>query len=77
MDNVMYGYSREQHVSDAWLAHLPLFLRLVQMQELMHYAQYLDEPDERSRLGCATRSAVSKSTFLTWALIWSSTPKTL
>ena len=30
---------------------LPLFLRLVQMQELMHYAQYLDEPDEDIQAG--------------------------
>jgi Ser/Thr protein kinase RdoA (MazF antagonist) len=46
MDQVMEGYIRENTLSDEWLARLPLFLRLIQMQELMHYAQYLDEPDE-------------------------------
>ena len=46
MDQVMIGYSRENTLSDEWLARLPLFLRLVQMQELMHFAQYMDEPDE-------------------------------
>jgi Ser/Thr protein kinase RdoA (MazF antagonist) len=46
MDDVMAGYRRENTLSDAWLERLPLFLRLIQMQELMHYAQYLDEPDE-------------------------------
>ena len=46
MEQVMTGYSRENTLSAEWLGRLPLFLRLVQMQELMHYAQYLDEPDE-------------------------------
>ncbi len=42
----MAGYSRENTLSDEWLNRLPLFLRLIQMQELVYYAQYLDEPDE-------------------------------
>ncbi len=46
MDCVMAGYTRENTLSDEWLARLPLFLRVIQMQELMHFAQYLDEPDE-------------------------------
>ena len=46
MEQVMNGYTRENTLSDEWMARLPLFLRLIQMQELMHYAQYLDEPDE-------------------------------
>ncbi|MBN1935037.1 MAG: phosphotransferase [Anaerolineae bacterium] len=46
MDCVMTGYARENTLSDEWLARLPLFLRVIQMQELMHFAQYLDEPDE-------------------------------
>jgi Ser/Thr protein kinase RdoA (MazF antagonist) len=46
MENVLTGYTRENILSDEWLARLPLFLRLVQMQELMHFAQYLDDPDE-------------------------------
>ena len=25
---------------------MPLFLRLIQMQELIYYAQYLDQPDK-------------------------------
>jgi len=47
MEHVLTGYTRENTLSEAWLARLPLFLRLIQMQELMHYAQYLDEPDEK------------------------------
>jgi Ser/Thr protein kinase RdoA (MazF antagonist) len=46
MEDVLTGYSRENSLTQEWLARLPLFLRLIQMQELMHYAQYLDEPDE-------------------------------
>ena len=51
MAEVMAGYSRENTLSTEWLARLPLFLRLIQMQELMHYAQYLDEPDEETQAG--------------------------
>ena len=51
MDNVLRGYSRENTLSDAWLERLPLFLRLIQMQELMHYAQYQNEPDEEIQAG--------------------------
>ncbi|MBN2147181.1 MAG: phosphotransferase [Anaerolineales bacterium] len=47
MEQVLTGYTRHNTLNDAWLARLPLFLRLIQMQELMHYAQYLDEPDEQ------------------------------
>lgn len=46
MEQVMAGYCRENTLSDEWLNRMPLFLRLIQMMELMYYAQYLDEPDE-------------------------------
>lgn len=51
MDHVLAGYTRENGLSDEWLARLPLFLRLIQMQELIHYAQYLDDPDEELQGG--------------------------
>jgi Ser/Thr protein kinase RdoA (MazF antagonist) len=51
MDQVMEGYTRENTLSSAWLERLPLFLRMVQMQELMHYAQYLDQTDEEIQGG--------------------------
>jgi hypothetical protein len=51
MEQVMAGYTRENTLNEAWLGQLPLFLRLIQMQELMHYAQYLDEPDEELQAG--------------------------
>ncbi len=46
MDQVLTGYTRENSLTGEWLDRLPLFLRLIQMQELMHFAQYLDEPDD-------------------------------
>jgi Ser/Thr protein kinase RdoA (MazF antagonist) len=51
MEQVLTGYTRENTLSDDWLARLPLFLRLIQMQELLHFAQYLDEPDEEIQAG--------------------------
>ena len=49
MDQVMEGYNRENSLSDDWLARLPLFIQLVQLEEFLHYAQYLDEPDEEEQ----------------------------
>jgi len=46
MEQVMEGYERENMLCTEWLDRLPLFLRVIQMQELMHFAQYLDDPDE-------------------------------
>lgn len=46
MADVMTGYASENAIGDEWLERLPLFLRVIQMQELMHYAQYIDQPDE-------------------------------
>ena len=51
MEHVLTGYTRENTLGSEWLRRLPLFLRLIQMQELMHYAQYLDEPDEEIQAG--------------------------
>jgi Ser/Thr protein kinase RdoA (MazF antagonist) len=51
MEQVMTGYTRENTLSDAWMGRLPLFLRLVQMQELTYFAQYLDGPDEEIQGG--------------------------
>lgn len=51
MDHVIEGYTRELTIDEAWLARLPLFLRLIQMQELLVFAQYLGEPDEETQAG--------------------------
>jgi Ser/Thr protein kinase RdoA (MazF antagonist) len=46
MTEVMAGYNQENSLADAWLERLPTFIRLIQVEEFLHYAQYLDEPDE-------------------------------
>ncbi len=45
MDELLAGYSQENHLSDDWLARIPLFIRLIQVEEFLHYAQYLDAMD--------------------------------
>jgi len=51
MEQVLAGYTRENTLGEEWLDRLPLFLRLIQMQELMHFVRYLDEPDEEIQAG--------------------------
>ncbi|MDO9087946.1 MAG: phosphotransferase [Anaerolineaceae bacterium] len=46
MDQVMEGYDRENSLSAEWLERLPLFTKLILVEEFLHYAQYLDKPDE-------------------------------
>lgn len=46
MEQVMEGYNRENSLSAEWLACLPLFVRLIQVEEFLHFVQYIDEPDE-------------------------------
>ena len=46
MEHVMEGYDHENSLSDQWLERLPLFIKLLQVEEFLHYAQYLDEPDD-------------------------------
>ena len=46
MEQVMEGYNRENTLSADWLARLPLFVKLIQVEEFLHFAQYIDEPDE-------------------------------
>jgi Ser/Thr protein kinase RdoA (MazF antagonist) len=57
MDQVLQGYNRENTVSAEWLARLPLFIRLIQIEEFLHYVQYIDEPDEelQAELGYAIK----------------------
>lgn len=46
MEQVMDGYSQENSLSSEWLARLPLFTRLLQVEEFLHFAKYLDTPDQ-------------------------------
>ena len=51
MDCMMTGYTRENTLGEVWWARLPLFLRLVQMQELVHFTGNLDDPNENIQAG--------------------------
>ena len=46
MEQVMEGYNRQNSLSDEWLERLPLFIKLIQVEEFLHYSQYLNEPDD-------------------------------
>ena len=46
MEQVMEGYSRENTLDTGWLILMPLFLKVVQAEELFHFIQYIDIPDE-------------------------------
>ena len=50
---VLEGYQAERQLLDGALAHLLLFLRVVQMQELVYYLQYYGGPDEEIQAGLA------------------------
>lgn len=51
MDRVLQGYGRENSLPQAWLERLPLFLKVVQMEEFLHYAAAAGEADEEARAG--------------------------
>ena len=51
MEQVLEGYNRENSLSAEWLERLPLFLKVIQMEEFLHYVQYLDGPDEEIQAG--------------------------
>jgi Ser/Thr protein kinase RdoA (MazF antagonist) len=46
MEQVMAGYNRQNLLADEWLERLPLFIKLIQIEEFLHYAQYIDAPPE-------------------------------
>ena len=47
MDQVMEGYTRENTLSDEWLARLPFFVKLIHVEEFLHYAEHPGKPDAR------------------------------
>jgi Ser/Thr protein kinase RdoA (MazF antagonist) len=46
MGHVMEGYSQENRLPGEWVARMPIFVRLIQVEEFLYFAQYIDEPDE-------------------------------
>jgi Ser/Thr protein kinase RdoA (MazF antagonist) len=51
MEQVLEGYSLENTIPCEWLARLPLFIKLVQVEELLHYLQYIDGQNEEIQAG--------------------------
>jgi len=53
MEQVMVGYNSENYLSDEWLGQIPLFVRLIQVEEFLHFVQYIDDSDKdmQARLG--------------------------
>lgn len=45
MDQVMEGYTLEHALSEEWLARLSLFVKLIHVEEFLHYAQHPNESD--------------------------------
>jgi Ser/Thr protein kinase RdoA (MazF antagonist) len=52
MDHVLQGYQRENILSDQWLEKIPLFIKLIQAEEFLHYVRYFpaEDPEMRSHL---------------------------
>lgn len=46
MEQVMEGYNQANSLSAEWLERLPLFIKLIQVEEFLHYAQYLGKPND-------------------------------
>jgi len=46
MEQVMLGYTCANSLSSESLTRLPLFINLIQVEEFLHYVQYIDEPDD-------------------------------
>ena len=46
MEKVLEGYFSENELSADWIDKIPLFIRLIQVEEFLYYVQYLNDPDE-------------------------------
>ena len=48
---IMEGYNQENTLSDVWLAQIPQFLKLVQIEEFLYFVQYIDGTDAEIQAG--------------------------
>lgn len=46
MEQVLAGYNHENVLADEWLERLPLFIKLIEVEEFLHLLPGLDEPDD-------------------------------
>jgi Ser/Thr protein kinase RdoA (MazF antagonist) len=47
MDKILKGYFSENELSADWIEKIPLFIRLIQVEEFLYYVQYFHDPDEQ------------------------------
>lgn len=50
-EQVMEGYNKENTLSDVWLARMPLFLKLIQIEEFLYFVQYINDEDAEIQAG--------------------------
>ena len=46
MENVFEGYARENRIMDSCLAQIPLFIKLIQVEEFLHFVQYIQNRED-------------------------------
>lgn len=46
MNHVLAGYSMHNVLPDEWINRIPLFIKLIQVQEFLYFAQYLHSEDQ-------------------------------
>ena len=47
--HIIAGYNRWNTLSPEWIERLPLFLKLIEMEEFLHYVRHIDDLDEGVR----------------------------
>ena len=46
MDVVMEGYDKNNSLLSVWMEKIPMFIKLIQVEELLHFIQYIYKSDE-------------------------------
>jgi Ser/Thr protein kinase RdoA (MazF antagonist) len=46
MNHVLEGYFSENELSTSWLDRIPIFIKLIQVEEFLYFVQYFHDPDE-------------------------------
>jgi len=46
MENVFEGYAKENVITDECLEQIPLFIKLIHVEEFLHYVQYIHNTDD-------------------------------
>ena len=49
MSEVLLGYNKWNTLSDDWIERIPLFIKLIQVEEFLHFVQYIDADDAETQ----------------------------